>query len=365
MSLFGPGYGESAVIHLGGGRWMVVDSCVDTATSRSAPLQYLHDLGVDSERRVVLVVASHWHDDHVRGLAELVTACSSAKFGLSEALHSEGFLQLAKGYGARSRSSSSGISEFAGVLKALERRGKRRDLGKHVLFASSGKVLLRQPEKARTPGMEVHCLSPTDGAVLDAFAHWARLMPSAGQPVDRLPSERPNHVAVALWLRVGRRILLLGADLEERNTANGWTAVLASTNLPAGRAAVLKVPHHGSGNADHPGLWRDLLEERRHALVTPFLRGSVALPGADDIARLLSRAPSSYITAPPRPFGLRHTNPLVADTVASATRRFVRLPPTGQVRLRAPASSSDFSHWSVECFGGAGALSQYLGGGAP
>lgn len=30
LTLIGPGYGESVVVHLGRGLWMIVDSCVDS-----------------------------------------------------------------------------------------------------------------------------------------------------------------------------------------------------------------------------------------------------------------------------------------------------------------------------------------------
>ena len=29
ITLFGPGYGESVVLHVGSGAWIVVDSCID------------------------------------------------------------------------------------------------------------------------------------------------------------------------------------------------------------------------------------------------------------------------------------------------------------------------------------------------
>ena len=35
VSIFGPGKGESIVVHIGNGRWIVVDSCRDQITGSS------------------------------------------------------------------------------------------------------------------------------------------------------------------------------------------------------------------------------------------------------------------------------------------------------------------------------------------
>ncbi len=34
VSLIGPGYGESVLVHLGDGEWVVADSCVEKVLSR-------------------------------------------------------------------------------------------------------------------------------------------------------------------------------------------------------------------------------------------------------------------------------------------------------------------------------------------
>jgi hypothetical protein len=48
--LIGPGYGESIIVHLGDGEWMIVDSCVqrlDQGNPQSAAVAYLREIGVD------------------------------------------------------------------------------------------------------------------------------------------------------------------------------------------------------------------------------------------------------------------------------------------------------------------------------
>ena len=46
ITLFGPGYGESVVVHAGGGEWLVVDSCL-RADGEPAALGYRCELNID------------------------------------------------------------------------------------------------------------------------------------------------------------------------------------------------------------------------------------------------------------------------------------------------------------------------------
>ena len=55
VSLFGPGYGECVVLHLGAGEWVIVDSCLDHRTGQPATLVYLSSLGIDPAVAVKVV----------------------------------------------------------------------------------------------------------------------------------------------------------------------------------------------------------------------------------------------------------------------------------------------------------------------
>ncbi|MEO0250326.1 MAG: MBL fold metallo-hydrolase [candidate division WOR-3 bacterium] len=94
VSLLGPGYGECVVIHLGGNVWVIVDSCIDSDTNQVSSLQFLRNIGVDPAATVRQVIATHWHDDHVRGLAATLEACPNAEFVCSAALRGREFLEF-------------------------------------------------------------------------------------------------------------------------------------------------------------------------------------------------------------------------------------------------------------------------------
>lgn len=47
VSLFGPGYGECVLLHVGFNNWFIVDSCVDPLTKDPIPLAYLDAINVN------------------------------------------------------------------------------------------------------------------------------------------------------------------------------------------------------------------------------------------------------------------------------------------------------------------------------
>ena len=136
VTLLGPGYGESVVLHIGDGNWIIVDSCID-GNGDPRPLQYVESLGVDPSRAVGLIVATHWHDDHIRGMARLVELCPAAQFCCASALCREEFLTLVGALEGRHFSASgSGLRELHGVFSRLVEAGKNptHALANRVVF---------------------------------------------------------------------------------------------------------------------------------------------------------------------------------------------------------------------------------------
>jgi len=125
---------------------------------------------------------------------------------------------------------------------------------------------------------------------------------------------------------------------------------VASEERPRGQAILLKVPHHGSDNADDPAVWETMLADDPVAVVTPFNRGCRPLPSAADRERLRGRTPNVHQTAPTG--GRRSRRPAVDEMVrvAGVTLREVA-PRMGHVRFRARRGSPR-SH-TVEHFGAA------------
>ena len=344
LALFGPGYGESIVLHVGGGAWVIVDSCID-GNGKPRALGYLEGLGLDPARAVVLVVATHWHDDHIRGMAALVEACGGADFCCAGALCREEFLSIVGALeGRRTSAAGSGVREIHGVFSRLAEAASqpRYALANRRVFAHGD--------------CEVWSLSPNDAAFEKFLSSIGRLAPDEGRTRTRIPGLAPNEAAVALWIEIGDVAVLLGSDLEKP----GWTTILESPGRPAARASAFKIPHHGSGNADEREVWRQMLEPDPFAVLTPWRRGGRALPSEADVQRILSRTGNAYATA--KAGTLESTSKRRHGPVDRTIResgialRNVAMSP-GAVRLRRPLRAP--ARWTVETFGPACHLEEF------
>src|SRR5262249_49343555 len=140
------GGGECIVCHLGAGAWMIVDSA-RTRDGAPVALVYLRRLGVEPAK-VRLVVASHFHSDHVDGLTETFAACPHATFATSAALSDPRFGELVQldGPPAEPRTMSLPLSEYEGALHELKRRRPAR---RKLELAVPGRALY--PARDRLP----------------------------------------------------------------------------------------------------------------------------------------------------------------------------------------------------------------------
>ncbi len=187
LTLFGPGYGEGIVLHVGDGVWVIVDSCIDADGSPRA-LSYLESIGVDPTQAVALVVATHWHDDHIRGMERLVETCGQAIFCCASALCQ---------------------TEFLSAVDALERR--------HLSVTGSGarelyKVFTLLVERKSTPthaisnrrvfangACEIWSLSP-DNVAFQGFLVTAQVPPLSYGTSQFLLRQRPHAAGVPTLL---------------------------------------------------------------------------------------------------------------------------------------------------------------------
>ncbi|SRR6266540_262808 len=357
VHLFGPGYGECVLVRLGTDHWMVIDSCVDPSTKQPVALDYLKSRGVDASTAVKVLIASHWHDDHIRGIGALVEACPCASFHCSQALFSEEFLQVvsASSSGAMMRSTS-GADEFASVVTTLRQRAKRtaeKVLGSGLKFAKANQRLL-QLDSSGVPA-EVWSLSPGDAEIEGAMRDIAKLIPRARSgvpaPRRRLMSLRPNNTAVAIWVKVGALEALLGADLEETGHQDaGWTAVVRSSERPQSRASLFKVAHHGSSTGNCPAVWAEMLSDGPVSVLTPFRRGSVKLPSPPDVDRIKSLSSDAYISTRREPKRPKPSDRVISRAFSHGMRSVRAAIPVGRVSAIGQASAE--TTWSIELANG-------------
>lgn len=263
VSLLGPGYGESIVVHMGGGEWMVVDSCTGR-DGEPAALDYLDRIGVDPRSAVKMIVATHWHDDHTMGMGRMVEECTSARFCCAAALRDKELLAVVDGLAGKTGfQMSNGAREIRAVFSRLAERGTP------PVWAMASRRVFQSAKCA------VWSLSPGDETVERFLRSIGSLISTQQVSPRRVLPPSPNELSIVLWVECLGAIALLGADLEK----SGWTAVVGEPTRPGGRASVFKVPHHGSVTADAPEVWHRMLEPEPFAVLAPWRRGGQGAPG--------------------------------------------------------------------------------------
>ena len=191
ITLFGPGFGEAIAVHLGEHNWLLVDSCIDPATKGPATHAYLQAIGVQP-KHVKVIVASHWHDDHVRGISALAAHYPDAEFMLSAVFNSDEASSFLAAYGGSAAPGlARGGEELFSVVAQREGVSFLQQRFSVLEFAANGR------------NVRVSALSPVPAAFAQSLAHFAQYLPSKVAQINHAPELRPNLEAVALHIEIG------------------------------------------------------------------------------------------------------------------------------------------------------------------
>ncbi|MEV7508931.1 MBL fold metallo-hydrolase [Streptomyces sp. NPDC091201] len=345
VSIFGPGKGESVVLHLGAGRWLVVDSCIDQQSGAKPPLEYLRRIGVDVSRDVKMIVGTHAHDDHFAGIADIFEACSEAIFVVSDALTTKEFMaQIAADAEIPQLSRSRAYREYSRIFQIAESR--KKDGFRPLRRGTESLRLLSFPAENGVPAVTVTALSPSEQAKTRALKILASQAPQVNGRRGKVSQLDPNEASVALWVEFGDVRILLGADLLKGPAGCGWKAVI-STHFPDAPASLYKVAHHGGESSHYQPVWDGLLTANPVALLAPFRNGNIDQPQPGDIARILSMTNRAYITASGSPTPSRAVRREASKLGSLASNVRELWGRAGHVRARRRANEGD---WAVQAF---------------
>lgn len=341
ISAFGPGLGESVVIHIGRGEWTIVDSCRNPATGRPVAVEYLERLKVDCATAVCAIVITHWDSDHIRGIGDIAAACPNAVVWCTSAIDNAEFDVLLDTEHDQPGSTAGRLRELvhlreACALRTLDQPG--------IDWTSSRKRLLLRRGSEKLPQRELWALSPSAHSVTLTKHRLAHVFSETSGPLaDEVKRMSRNDASSVLMLCVGDRGALLGADLEHNSDKRcGWLAAIPVGCELGVETDFVKVPHHGSDDAHCEEMWSDLLIARPAAVVTPYRSGGNALPRETDRDRIRRLTDRGYLTSPELTKPDDETLLHLVDEIDA-----VRLEgDVGHVRWRRPMAEG--GRWTVE-----------------
>lgn len=290
--------GESIVIHVGNGEWVVIDSC-KTKDGKVLPLYYLNEIGVDLNK-VVRVACTHLHSDHIGGLSEVLSQCKQARFAFS-LVGDENTMKYIIAQEKKNASLPNGgtFGEFMKCIRVCKEENRKCiqiGLDQPIYVGNKGQIL------GISPSMK-----------MSEIYQYCLIKYNVGNDEPKRMLET-NFCSVASILLAGNVNAILGADLEANRSAEasiedciktcrkrekrGWCNVFDySQYFSHNNYDYIKLPHHSSINGYCPKLWANYMSDYTIGTSTIFQQGRVALPADEMIKKYSSHCKELYCTS--------------------------------------------------------------------
>jgi beta-lactamase superfamily II metal-dependent hydrolase len=287
----GGGYGESILVHLGHKNWIAIDSCIDPKTKDSLPLDYLRKIGVDIKTDIKMIICTHWHDDHILGLSQLLEEATTATFCMAKPNDLRKFLSLVNLDYRKidievSNSSTIEFNKCLEIINIRNRINKNAEADKTLLNINIGNGLTSS----------VISLSPSEATIKAFDSEISTLITNYGESSKKIINKTPNSKSVVLFIKLATHRAILGSDLEvtESNT-EGWLNIIEHSQVIDKKSSLFKIPHHGSSNGYHERIWLQLLEEYPVSKLTPWNK-SKKLPEPKMLEKYLTHTDKLFMT---------------------------------------------------------------------
>jgi len=343
ISLFGggAGYGESLLIHYGNGKWALIDSAINPNTKNPIIEEYLHSIGL-SYNDIFIIIATHWHDDHIKGLANIYNSCPNATFYCSDAFNSSEFFQLYAAY-KDSTLPNNGIRALTEIITLIDQRDD------YFRTLKVNKLMLQ--ENINTSILTIHSLSPSDYSCWIAKQELISLMPLVGESITGVHDIQPNQNCIVLLMSFNDENILLAADIENtKDSRTGWNGILNHSNIFQGKKIkVYKVAHHGSEGAYNKQIWHDYLD-RPISMLTPFAKGKNKLPSSAAMLQIDRDSIHSFITSEPNQERTKKRRYSIDKAIQTFKKDIYEYSyDYGHIRIRKMIDSKD--DWQIEIDG--------------
>lgn len=307
ITLLGAGCeaGESIVVHLANGKWIIIDSC--KSGGEVLPLYYLRKKEVDLERDVIYVICTHWHLDHIDGLSEVIGECKNAILAIPSFFNQKKVFRALFANYKNNRSlivkemveSLAVIKERNGVLRQPIYLGPRDEVADVTIDGVK---------------IEVRSFGPSDHAkeLYDKMLAESTLLNVSVSDLE------PNMCSSVLDITTDNHLLsvLLGADLEcnrkekrnldcksecDANLQLGWCNVVKCSKKYRERSKYhyIKASHHSSITGYCPELMDTKVDKESTVITTTAFENNagVRLPEQLMLRKYRSICDNYYITA--------------------------------------------------------------------
>ncbi len=276
--IFGKGIGESILIKSKSGDYILIDSFINDDTKRPICLDYFDKFKI-SYHNLKLIIITHWHNDHIKGLAEIIkNVGKDVKIVLNPIIKNDRYNDyLSK----KSKQQNSDCSEFVQVMSLIE----EYDINRIIALNN------REIYCADKNDIALFALSPQD----EEFSGYIDYLLT-----EKLPKENNYHVpddnllSIVVLMTINEESFLFAGDMETRsNEKLGWKAVINNYSKRYDKSSWYKVSHHGSITGDCDDIWNKLLQSKPISFTTLF--NNCYLPTDEDIERLTKKSKDLYV----------------------------------------------------------------------
>ena len=290
--------GESIVVHIGSGEWVIIDCC-KTKEGINLPLYYLSEIGANLSK-VLRVACTHLHSDHIVGLSEVLDKCKNSWFTYSMVGDHNTLKYVIAQYKKDANLPNEGtFGEFMKCIDVVKKQNRK-----------AAQIGLDQPIYADSNRM-ILGISPS--LKMNEVYQWKVLRYNLNDPI---PSQmlKTNFCSVASILLIGKVHAILGADLESnrrynedidrckktcaRKSKRGWCNVFQSSQyFPCYQYDYFKISHHSSSTGYCPLLWEQFMSDQSIGTSTVFVQGKNALPSQEMINIYAEKCSELYFTS--------------------------------------------------------------------
>ena len=280
--LFGKGYGESILIHIGNDNYILIDSFKNPQTNAPIAIDYLLNVGLN-ENAIVGIICSHWDNDHIQGIASIASKIQKPiDVYIPIAQSSRDFERFVTFLQTNNNPEEPySTSEYINLLKLNEQKKI------HICYTKAYTLLF--PNLLSQMGKDsasIVALSPSEETVNSFIS--AISLPREKDYIKNIRISNNNISIVTLISRIVDNVLF-GGDLE--NTNNDWD-IIASNYAFDEKCHVFKIPHHGSKNAYSEKVWERMIE-KPISIITRFNPSN--LPTEENIDLIKKQSEKVYI----------------------------------------------------------------------